>query len=231
MERGAANPAAETGPLCRRDQTSLLLAELTVTRRELAVANRRIVELVRRRKQDRRAIQRLKALAMTDVLTGLANRRRFDDVLVAAFAHSVDCGSPLSVIMVDVDWFKSYNDSFGHSAGDVVICAAAQQLLKSTRPNDTVARYGGDEFAILLPGADAVDALHCTERHREAIASFPWPLRPVTASFGVATRGPSIADPAMLMTEADRALYRSKRCGRGRVIHLGILDARETSTP
>ena len=118
--------------------------------------------------------------------------------------------------MVDVDCFKSYNDTFGHAAGDVVLCVVARHLVQSARPNDVVARYGGDEFAILLREADADVARNCAERYHDAITSFHWPKRLVTASFGVATRTPSIANPASLVEEADRALYHSKRGRRRR---------------
>ena len=118
--------------------------------------------------------------------------------------------------MLDVDGFKSYNDTFGHAAGDRVLCVIARQLSHSSRPDDIVARYGGEEFAILLPGAEAISALGCAERHRKAIESFAWPLRPVTASFGVAEWHPedSLSD---LRRRADAALYAAKRGGRDRV--------------
>jgi diguanylate cyclase (GGDEF)-like protein len=210
------------------DEPSFLLAELEVTRRELAVANRRIAKLIHDRKRSRTTISRLQAMATTDALTDLTNRRRFKEVLDANFALSVIHDSPLSVIMVDVDWFKSYNDTFGHSAGDVVLRVIALHLVKSARANDVAARYGGDEFAILLHEADATVALKCAERFQDAIASFHWPLRPITASFGVATRTPSIEGPAALVEEADRALYHCKRGGRSRVVHLGVLEAGDT---
>jgi diguanylate cyclase (GGDEF)-like protein len=214
----------------RPDEPSCLLAELEVTRRELAVANRRIAKLIHDRKRSRMKITRLHAMATTDALTELANRRRFEEVLGANFALSVIRDSPISLIMVDVDWFKSYNDTFGHSAGDFVLRVIALNLMKSARANDVAARYGGDEFAILLHEADATVALMCAERFRDAIASFHWPLRPITASLGVATRAPSMEGPAALLEAADRALYQSKREGRSRVVHLAMVEAVDTST-
>jgi diguanylate cyclase (GGDEF)-like protein len=212
------------------DDFSLLLNELRTAREELAMAERRIARLEQSRDRSQREIRRLAILARTDVLTGLANRRRFEAVLAEFFAMSIDRAWPISVVMVDVDVFKSYNDTFGHLAGDEVLCAIARQLVRSSRPRDVVARYGGEEFAIVLPGADAVAALSHAERQRSAIESFAWPLRPVTASFGVATRCLSIEDLAGLVNGADRALYASKNCGRNRVTHLAMIDEYELST-
>jgi diguanylate cyclase (GGDEF)-like protein len=193
-------------------------------RDQLAAARRRIARLLHVRERSRRAIRRLAAMATTDGLTELGNRRRFETALGQCFALAVRHGTPLSVVMVDVDGFKSYNDAFGHAAGDEVLCTIARQLLSSTRPCDLVARYGGEEFAIVLPDADAAAAVECAERLRVAIESFAWPLRPVTASFGVATRIPPIGDLATLVEEADRALYASKRSGRNRVTHVELLE-------
>jgi diguanylate cyclase (GGDEF)-like protein len=221
------DPGGEVRSIRRTNKPSSRVGNLEFLQCQLAAANRRIAQLLRERTESRKAISRLTAMATTDVLTELGNRRRFEEVLGAHFALSIGCDSPLSVIMVDVDGFKSYNDAFGHSAGDAVLCVVAQQLVKSSRGHDVVTRYGGEEFAIVLPQTDAAAALGYAERQREAIASFAWPLRPVTASFGVVTRTPSIADMTMLMHGADRALYVSKRGGRNRVTHVEMIDDQE----
>ena len=218
------NREDEAKPVCRWAERSSLDFDLEEIRCELRAAHRRIARLVRARKKDRTTIRHLSALAVTDVLTELGNRRHFEKVLGAAFARSNVRGSSLSVVMVDVDWFKSFNDTFGHSAGDQVLCVVAQQLARCSRPRDVVTRYGGEEFAILLPGVDATAALNCAERHRAAIESFAWVHQPITASFGVATRTASTEDPMALIDEADRALYLSKRRGRNRVTHLERVD-------
>ena len=216
--------AGDVRPVQRPNVPSLLRAELKAVRDQLATAERRIARLLQAHGRSRRMIRHLTAMASTDVLTDLGNRRRFEAVLGECFALSTRQGSPLSVVMVDVDEFKSYNDEFGHSAGDEVLCIIARQLMRSSRCADVVTRYGGEEFAIVLPETDAIAALSHAERQRDAIESFAWPLRPVTASFGVATRTPAIGGLAMLVDGADRALYDSKRGGRNRVTHLEMID-------
>jgi diguanylate cyclase (GGDEF)-like protein len=207
-----------------------VLSELERAKRELALARESIAKLTCDQGELSDTIGRLTEIALTDVLTSLANRRRFCEVLEAALELSVLQNAPLSLIMIDVDWFKSYNDTYGHSAGDQVLCAFAQQLQQSSRAADVVARYGGEEFAILLPLADATQAMECAERQRLGIESFCWPSRQITASFGVATLGPMNANSSTLVEEADRALYHAKRHGRNRVIHFGTL-ARDPVLP
>ena len=132
----------------------------------------------------------LRALATTDELTGLKNRRRFFEELETQFALAARRRSPLSLVLLDVDHFKAYNDAFGHPAGDDVLRGVADVLRGVTRGHDTVARHGGEEFAVLLPGTGPEVARGMAERLREAVERRAWPHRPVTASFGVATIDP-----------------------------------------
>lgn len=162
---------------------------------------------------------RLAELASTDELTGVKNRRRFREDLDLLFSQADRQGSPLSLILLDIDHFKQYNDAFGHPAGDRVLQQVGATLRSALRGHDVVARYGGEEFVVLLPGTDADAANDVAERLRTAIADQEWPHRPVTASFGVATSGPGTSDAAALVEHADRALYLSKEAGRNRASH------------
>ncbi|HWE39400.1 MAG TPA: two-component regulator propeller domain-containing protein [Isosphaeraceae bacterium] len=206
-----------------RDQVDARTAEL---RRE--VAERRRAEHELRDKSDRLAAmhatlaaqnRRLAELAVTDGLTGLKNRRYFHESLESTLALAARIGTPTSVVLLDVDHFKSFNDTFGHLAGDEVLRGVGVALRANVRDHDVVARYGGEEFIILLPATAAADALAITERLRADVAGRPWPHRAITASFGVATACPGLSHPSELIDAADRALYRSKRLGRDRVTH------------
>ena len=163
---------------------------------------------------------RLAELATIDELTQLKNRRRFNEDLEHHVALSIRGGTPLSLVLLDVDRFKQYNDTFGHPAGDEVLRGVSATLRACVREHDMVARFGGEEFVVLLPSTDADTALAVAERLRAAIASRTWPLGAVTASFGVATADPSHpVSAASLVEQADQALYRAKRAGRDRVVH------------
>ena len=174
---------------------------------------------------------RLQETANLDPLTGLANRRRLAEGIDAA-ASGAGVSVPLSVLAIDVDHFKSYNDEFGHLAGDDVLRMVAATLTANTRSGDLVVRFGGEEFIVLLPGVDAHLAVQIAENLRTAIESQHWPQRLVTASFGIATASSSteIADISGLLGAADRALYHSKGSGRNRVTHALSLD-RLTTPP
>jgi diguanylate cyclase (GGDEF)-like protein len=161
--------------------------------------------------------EKLAELASIDVLTGAKNRRRFSEDLDLFFKLWSRQQTSLALVMLDVDHFKQYNDTFGHPAGDAVLRTVVDLILKTTREHDVVARYGGEEFAILLPSTSADDAMVLAERIRSRIEQHAWPARSVTASFGVAITGPGTPTSAALVEAADRAVYRSKRSGRNRV--------------
>nr|MDQ2687218.1 sensor domain-containing diguanylate cyclase [Armatimonadota bacterium] len=170
-----------------------------------------------------RANAQLEMLAAQDSLTGLNNLRALTEWLDDAWAYAVRYQSPLSLLMADVDWFKSYNDAFGHPAGDVVLRRVAGIVAHHARRTDFVARYGGEEFIVVLPHTDSDGALVIAERIRVAIAEFEWDRRPVTLSVGVAALMPDaigvgrLTDSADLIARADQALYRSKAAGRNQV--------------
>jgi diguanylate cyclase (GGDEF)-like protein len=168
---------------------------------------------------------RLSELATIDGLTGVRNRRAFEMRLAEEITRSTRYEIPLSLLLLDVDQFKSYNDSFGHLAGDEVLRSVACVLSQEARATDLVARYGGEEFALVLPNTDAGGAVIMAERLRAAIELSSWPLRPVTASFGAATFSPAINTSPTLIGAADQALYTAKASGRNRVMHVNSLPA------
>jgi two-component system chemotaxis response regulator CheY len=175
---------------------------------------------------------RLAELATTDALTGVRNRRRFHEDLDLLLAQARRLREPLSLVMLDVDHFKSFNDTFGHPAGDDVLRRLGKVLLRSVRGHDLVARYGGEEFAVLLPATNPSEAVLVAERVRSAFRDEPWPHRPVTASLGVATAGPTeFGTVDDLIQRADEALYRSKRDGRDRVTASSVLNDSSPNRP
>jgi diguanylate cyclase (GGDEF)-like protein len=169
--------------------------------------------------------ERLAELAAIDELTGTKNRRRFREDLELLFSQAERLHSPLSMIMLDIDHFKAYNDSFGHPAGDEILRRLGATLRSTLRSHDVVARYGGEEFVVLLPATGENEAIEVAERLRSAIAKSPWPRREVTASLGIGTIGPNTARASTLLEQADRALYHSKQAGRNQVTHFRRCEA------
>jgi two-component system, cell cycle response regulator len=156
-------------------------------------------------------------LATRDSLTGLANRRLFDESLEREVARAQRLGASLSLVVIDVDHFKQINDSIGHQAGDAVLRQTAAAIVSSTKGFDVAARFGGDEFVLLLPGCAATDALPAAERVCASIVSAVTTAN-VTVSAGVATLPEQAFDAEALVTAADDALYDAKRGGRDRVV-------------
>lgn len=165
--------------------------------------------------------ERLRAIAHHDALTGLPNRRRLEEVLARQVAAAEALGRPLSVIFFDLDHFKDINDTFGHAVGDVVLQRAAEAVTEEARTRDTVGRWGGEEFLVVVPGADAEQAEGIAERLRRAVAVQDYPVGVrVTASFGVAQHRPG-APVAEILTTADTGLYQAKHAGRDAVRGVG----------
>jgi len=161
--------------------------------------------------------------ALTDALTGCYNRRSFELQLERDLRLATRLGQPLSLIMLDFDNFKNINDEAGHEAGDSALCMLADSLRAELRSVDTAARYGGDEFVIILPQADTGGALLVAERLRVRVEEMQVPgFGKVTSSFGVATFPNHASSRDTLVVAADRALYRSKNAGRNRVT---VVDA------
>jgi diguanylate cyclase (GGDEF)-like protein len=161
-----------------------------------------------------------RALALRDGLTGLLNRRAFDEDFARAVAHALRSGQPVSLVMLDLDRFKALNDQYGHLAGDQALQLAAEEIRKQTRGGDLAARYGGEEFALILPGTDGGSAFRMAERVRKAIEARPLEVDgdrvSVTASLGVAATDQGYLEEDALIRAADEALYASKQTGRNR---------------
>jgi diguanylate cyclase (GGDEF)-like protein/PAS domain S-box-containing protein len=192
------------------DSTVQKMAQIQIEmqRLQLEDANLRLSELNRK----------LDALATEDGLTGLKNRRRFQQYIQEEFQRHIRFEAPLSLIMLDVDKFKLFNDSFGHLAGDEVLKTVARLIKENVREVDFAARYGGEEFIIALPRTNEKAAIKLAERLRCAVANHQWVERDITISVGFATlpRTSGMA-PEQLIQAADQALYHSKEQGRNRV--------------
>ncbi|MBS7541736.1 sensor domain-containing diguanylate cyclase [Ancylobacter oerskovii] len=166
--------------------------------------------------------EELTAESRIDALTGLANRRGFDDALLQAAGICNRSGEPLAALLIDVDRFKTINDQLGHLAGDMVLRRVGEALAGvALRQGDTLARYGGEEFVMLLPGSDLAGAMEVAARTRDRLvaAGIPRPENGlVTVSIGVAAQPGDAIDGLGLIARADAALYAAKRAGRDRVV-------------
>ncbi len=172
----------------------------------------------------RRSLESVRREAHTDALTGIANRRSFDDRLKAALRETKETGETLSLLMIDIDYFKKFNDSFGHQLGDKVLQLVARILKTSIKGRDTVARYGGEEFAVILPATRLSGAATLADQIREAVASRHIIQKRTGEDFGTITLSVGAANlrsadsGESLIKRADEALYAAKRNGRNRVI-------------
>ncbi|MET1078661.1 MAG: diguanylate cyclase [Pseudomonas sp.] len=216
----------ETGVNDLQDKLSAYLQRQREDEQALAASRDHLAELVDARTAELRAANlRLEELSRSDALTGLANRRHFDEIKEIEFRRAMRQDQPLSVLMCDVDFFKLYNDTYGHAMGDQCLQSVAAVLGSVfARAGELVARIGGEEFAVLLPGSDAAQARESAERLRQALAaraiehSASQVAPYLTLSIGVAQLESRSMDRFdLLLHSADQALYRAKRQGRDRI--------------
>lgn len=189
---------------------------------EVDLSNQKLIEEVEERKQ---AQAKLKHLSQHDGLTGLHNRRYFDEQLEAEWKRAIRQQYEIAIIMIDIDYFKNYNDLYGHQAGDDCLRVIANTIRKSvTRESDTLARYGGEEFVVILPGTAHAGVIKIAEKMRVNVEALQLentnalPRKIVTISMGVASSQPTIDDKAdQLLKMADNRLYDAKSGGRNRL--------------
>lgn len=205
---------------------AMLIVPVTIA---LSAAMLALMLLYRREMARRGEVERrLEAQAHTDGLTGISNRRLFDEVLEREWQSALRERAPLSLLFVDADHFKRYNDRYGHQEGDALLRRLAQAIRqKARRPRDLAARYGGEEFVLLLPRTEGRQALAIAERLRKSVAALRLPHQDngggiVTLSIGVASALPEPGQAAASLVEAaDAAVYRAKEAGRNRVVMAG----------
>ena len=193
---------------------------------ELALRTRRYLEQKTRMETLRRANEDLARQSITDVLSGLHNRRYFDQVLETEVARCNRNGESFALLLLDLDHFKRVNDQFGHPMGDLVIQAVGKALMAGIRTSDTCCRYGGEEFALIMPATRAPEAQLVAERLRQKIAALDIPGLPqghqVTISVGISLGEPrSEIKAQQVLKEADQALYAAKAEGRNRCVLRG----------
>jgi two-component system chemotaxis family response regulator WspR len=195
----------------------------------VALAVERAAEKWRLREENGRLVSELRRLSLTDGLTGVGNRRAFDEALLHEIARARRQGCDLALVMLDIDHFKAVNDAIGHPAGDEVLVAFVERIRSITRGADRLFRYGGEEFALLLAGAGPSAALSAGNRAVRATAATPLPAGrrrvPVTCSAGVSVLAPDDGCAGTgLVARADAALYAAKRSGRNRAVAFDACD-------
>jgi diguanylate cyclase (GGDEF)-like protein/PAS domain S-box-containing protein len=204
---------------CHDSAGNMLLAGVAVDISE-EVAHK--AELERYHHELEEANDQLRRLAVTDELTGLRNRRAFEERLVMEFSMARRRKRELSVLLIDVDDFKMINDRWGHAAGDDVLRRLGLILRTTVRLPDLPARYGGEEFVVLLPESGEESAMGLARRVMQRVATEDWQNEPVTISMGMAAMNESLENGFQLVELADDALYAAKRAGKNRVmVHSG----------
>ena len=212
-----ASPAKERAAEPRLDETELACARTTVEEQGVEIS--RLTRLLEGSREElERSQARLLEASFSDEVTGLYNRRFFTARLIEEVARFGRFGHPASVVLFDLDGFKSVNDQFGHAAGDETLRAVAELLQRHSRGINVICRYGGDEFAVLLVETPKDGAERYAERIRRVLAAHAFAHgQQVTASFGVAGLPDDLGPSGDLVRAADEALYQAKRAGKNRV--------------
>lgn len=224
----------------RKKDGSLVWIEFTarVVRDPLTGDAKEAVVTMRDISERKKLEDKLSRLALTDGLTELANRRAFDEALSSEWRRTLREGTQISLLLLDIDHFKEFNDQYGHQVGDDCLRAVAAVVRRSVRTTDLAARYGGEEIAIILPSTDTAGAVEVAEKVRSAVEALhithernPAGGGRVTASVGVATalsrQGGTMRMPEGLLLAADNALYKAKREGRNQVATALLVAPRE----
>ena len=211
-----------------RDQLKAVVEALVASTREMQETNKALEARLATSKQQisslQHSLEAIRTESLTDPLTSLGNRKFFDRALEGAVVHAAESGEPLSLLMLDIDHFKSFNDNYGHLTGDQVLRLVAMSLKQTIKGQDITARYGGEEFAVVLPNTALRQALTVADNIRRAVMSKQLKkkstgeiLGRVTISVGVSMLQPG-DDRERLIERADACLYAAKRNGRNRVI-------------
>ena len=217
------------------DAMKALADRLLAETRRMQETNRALEQKLEASRDDIASLQRdlddVRRESLLDPLTKIANRKSFDEGMEAAIAEAAGSGAPLCLMIIDIDHFKTFNDTYGHQTGDQVLRLVAMTLKSNIKGKDLAARYGGEEFVAILPSTDIEGAIIVAENIRKAIQakellkrSTNEKLGRITASFGVAAFQPGDT-PAMLIERADRCLYAAKHAGRNRVVSESELEA------
>ena len=202
-----------------RDVTERMIYESQI-RRQIEQIHKINHQLEEQKQQLVIANEQLANLATLDGLTGLKNHRVFHERLQEEFTRAQRYKSPLSMFIMDIDHFKAYNDTHGHPAGDEVLRNVSTLLIENCRATDIVARYGGEEFVVVLPQTGYDGAQVIAERCRAKIEQYNWPLRAITASFGINTLTLDCLAVEEFLEGADKAMYQSKTTGKNSVTHV-----------
>ena len=195
------------------------VTELLELQRRLTLLEQHAAESQRYGQQLEETNAKLEILAITDGLTGLRNRRAFGEHLQHEVSRANRYNHPLSLMLMDIDHFKKYNDTFGHPAGDELLKDVAMLINQNTRASDSVSRYGGDEFAVILPNTRRSAAKNLAERIRQGVESTLGRHRSITVSIGIGNLSSGTTDAATFISETDKALYRAKQDGRNKAYH------------